>query len=165
MTKREAVFTKDTENNKITVVRSFGAPLEEVWEAWTTSELLEQWWAPKPYKAKTKIMDFSEGGMWLYAMVSPADEKQWCRLEYNKIDTQKSIKSSTMFCDEDGNVNTDFPKMHFHNTFGQTGDEETTVITDIIFDNPEDMEAIIKMGFEEGFTMALGNLDEYLESK
>jgi len=71
MTKREAVFSKDLKTNKLTVIRSFDAPLELVWQAWTESEILDQWWAPKPYRAETKTMDFSEGGRWLYCMVGP----------------------------------------------------------------------------------------------
>jgi uncharacterized protein YndB with AHSA1/START domain len=54
MTKRETVFSKDLQNKKLTVVREFDAPLERVWEAWTKSEILDQWWAPKPYKTETK---------------------------------------------------------------------------------------------------------------
>jgi uncharacterized protein YndB with AHSA1/START domain len=51
-------FTVDKANSKVSVKREFAAPLQDVWAAWTESELLDQWWAPKPWKAKTKIMDF-----------------------------------------------------------------------------------------------------------
>ena len=62
---KETLYTKDVANNKMTVVRQFDAPVEQVWRAWTESELLDQWWAPLPWKAKTKKMDFREGGSWL----------------------------------------------------------------------------------------------------
>ncbi|MDB5149731.1 MAG: hypothetical protein JWQ57_3751, partial [Mucilaginibacter sp.] len=62
MTNNEAVFTKDLQNKKINVVRTFNAPLNLVWQAWTESDILDQWWAPKPYRAETKLMDFREGG-------------------------------------------------------------------------------------------------------
>jgi uncharacterized protein YndB with AHSA1/START domain len=60
MTKNETVFSKDLEKGNLTVVRAFDAPLEKVWKAWTTGGILDQWWAPKPYKAETKTMDFRE---------------------------------------------------------------------------------------------------------
>lgn len=41
-------FLVDKEKNQITVDRSFNAPLDLVWAAWTEAELLDQWWAPKP---------------------------------------------------------------------------------------------------------------------
>jgi len=52
-------FTKDLENKRLHVTRYFNAPLELVWSTWTKPELLEQWWAPKPYKAITKSMDLN----------------------------------------------------------------------------------------------------------
>jgi uncharacterized protein YndB with AHSA1/START domain len=52
-------FLVDKEKNQITVDRSFNAPLDLVWAAWTEAELLDQWWAPKPYQTVTKSQDFS----------------------------------------------------------------------------------------------------------
>lgn len=64
-------FVINKEKNTVNVMRDFNAELNLVWEAWTNPEILDQWWEPKPYKTQTKSMDFREGGMWLYAMVSP----------------------------------------------------------------------------------------------
>lgn len=69
MVQHEAVFTKDIGNKKLTVVRALDASLERVWAAWTTSEIPDQWRAPKPYKAETRSMNFTEGGRWLYCMM------------------------------------------------------------------------------------------------
>ena len=55
-------FSVDKENNRVNVVREFSAPVGKVWAAWTQQELLDQWWAPRPWKARTKSMDFREGG-------------------------------------------------------------------------------------------------------
>ncbi len=61
-------FIVNKENNTVNVKREFAADLQLVWDAWTKPELLDQWWAPKPYQTKTISMDFREGGMWLYYM-------------------------------------------------------------------------------------------------
>ena len=47
-------INKDVDNKKMTITRSFDAPVSDVWRAWTESKLLDQWWAPKPWKAETK---------------------------------------------------------------------------------------------------------------
>lgn len=164
MTKREAVFSKDMENKKVSVVRLFDAPLEQVWKAWTTAEILDLWWAPKPYKAETGLMDFREGGQWLYCMVSPEGAKTWCRVDYHTIDAQKSITSVVVFCDEQGNENPDFPKVYWKKQFSQPDSSTTQVDVEISFDQTADMEMLLKMGFEGGFTAGLNNLDEYLEN-
>lgn len=41
-------FSVNKENKTIHVTREFAANRELVWKAWTTAELLDQWWAPKP---------------------------------------------------------------------------------------------------------------------
>jgi len=64
-------FTVDKDTATIYVTREFAADLDLVWEAFTKSEILEQWMGPKPWRVQTKEMDFREGGRWLYAMVSP----------------------------------------------------------------------------------------------
>lgn len=51
-------FTIDKENKTIYIKREFDAALPLIWNAFTKSEMLDQWWAPKPWKAKTKTMDF-----------------------------------------------------------------------------------------------------------
>ena len=163
MTKNETVFSKDLKMKRLTVVRMFDAGVERVWEAWTTSEILDQWWAPKPYKSETKTMDFKEGGRWLYCMVGPGGDRTWCRVDFKTIRPLKKITDSSMFSDEEGRQNPGFPVMHWNKQFNETGDA-TTVSIDISFDQEADMEAILKMGFQEGFTMGLGNLDLYLDS-
>lgn len=163
MTKREAVFTKDLPNKKLSVVRTFDASLEKVWKAWTDSEILDQWWAPKPYRAVTKKMDFREGGFWLYAMTGPEGDKQWCIENFKTIVLLQLITNAVSFCDEEGVTNKDFPTMHWKKAFSE-GADTATVSVEITFDKEADMEMIIGMGMEEGFTAALVNLDEYLNT-
>src|SRR6187431_3103993 len=62
-------FQVDKVNKKINVERSFNGPIDPVWSAWTEAEILDQWWAPKPWRAETKSMNFKEGGRWHYCMV------------------------------------------------------------------------------------------------
>ena len=164
MTKRETVFSKDLANRKLTVVREFDASLEQVWKAWTESEILDQWWAPKPYRAETKTMDFREGGLWLYCMIGPKGDRTWCRVDYKTIEPKKSIATTNVFCDEEGNINPDFPRMDWKKEFDQTGGV-TTVRVEITFLTTADMETIIAMGFQEGFTAGLSNLDHYLSTQ
>jgi len=155
-------FTVDRENSKIKVEREFAAPLSKVWAAWTESELLDQWWAPKPYKAVTKHMDFREGGHWLYAMTGPDDFKQWSRADYISIKPQKSFSGKDAFCDEKGNLNHDFPVSLWNVDFRQETDS-TFVSIAINFERSGDLDKYIEMGFKEGLTAAMENLDKIFE--
>ena len=77
----QTTITKDLANKKIIVTREFDAPIEDVWKAWTERNILDEWWAPKPWKARTKSMEFKPGGRWLYAMVGPNGEEHWVVLD------------------------------------------------------------------------------------
>ncbi|MBL7890727.1 MAG: SRPBCC domain-containing protein [Bacteroidia bacterium] len=158
-------FIVNKENNTVNVKREFAAGLQLVWDAWTKPELLDQWWAPKPYQTRTVSMDFREGGMWLYYMESPQGERHYCLNHYKKISPLKSFSGLDAFCDEKGNVNTEFPRTVWNNTFVETSNDITTVNIVAQYESLEDLEKIISMGFKEGFTMALGNLDQYLEAQ
>jgi PhnB protein len=157
-------FVVDKENLTIKVERSFDAPVEMVWSAWTEAAMLDQWWAPKPYKAETKVMDFREGGRWQYDMVSPEGQKHWDLKTFLKIDPKKSFSYRSTFCDEDGNVAPGATGSTWVNTFTDlSGSDGVTMVTnDIRVDSLEHLEAHIKMGFKEGYTVGLDQLEELL---
>lgn len=157
-------FSVDKENKKISVEREFAAPVSKVWAAWTQSHLLDQWWAPKPYKTKTKTMDFREGGHWLYAMVGPEGDTHWCRADYKAVKLEQSFSALDAFCDEQGNINYDFPRSSWTNEFRAENASSTIVTIEIKYDKLEDLEKIVQMGFREGFTAAMENLDEIVEN-
>ena len=154
-------FTVDKENKRITVERSFDAPVDLVWSAWTEAELLDQWWAPKPWRAETKSMDFSEGGRWHYSMVSPEGERHWSFFSYESISPRKRFAGHDGFCDEAGKVNDAMPVAAWTNSFAEEAGA-TKVTNEIRFGDLAHLETLIKMGFKEGYTMGLGNLDELL---
>ncbi len=154
-------FSVDKENKSITVKREFDAEVSLVWDAYTKSEILDQWWAPKPWKAKTKIMDFRNGGRWLYAMVGPNGEEHWAVASYSAIEPQKKFTGIDAFTDADGNVNPALPKSKWQVTFTPKG-HLTQVELHITYDDLAQLEATIQMGFKEGLTMAMENLDALL---
>lgn len=161
--KNQLEFIKDEKQNCITVIRTFNAPVDKVWRAWTEPALLDQWWAPRPWMTKTKTMDFREGGFWLYSMQGPEGEEHFCRADYKKIDTGKSYNALDAFCDENGTP-TEFPNMNWTNTFTPNADGSSTVNILIQYKDAESMQKVIEMGFKEGFSAAIDNLDELLES-
>lgn len=156
-------FLVDKEKNTLTIRREFMAGRQLVWDCHTKSELLEQWFAPKPFTAKTKSMDFREGGHWHYAMVSPEGEEYWGWTEYRTIKPIDFYTSFDAFCNEDGETNKDLPSADWKVTFTDKG-AHAIVETLITYNSLADLETVIKMGMQEGMTMTLEQLDKLLEN-
>ena len=157
-------FLVNKENKTITVKREFAAELPLVWDAYTKSEILDQWWAPKPWKARTKTMDFREGGYWHYAMVGPEGEEHWALANYKTIDPKKRFTALDGFADAEGVVNTEMPQSKWEVSF--TPKEEVTLVENLItFDDLAQLETTIQMGFKEGLTMAMEGLDALLAAQ
>ncbi|TDW52668.1 uncharacterized protein YndB with AHSA1/START domain [Flavobacterium sp. 270] len=157
-------FTVDKENSTVNVKREFNASIANVWSAWTEPEILDLWWAPAPWKSKTKSMDFKVGGRRIYAMVGPEGEEHWAIADYSAITPKTNFKYLDAFSDSEGNLNTEFPRSDWNVTFSDQGD--LTVVDVIIkHKNLADLEMIIQMGFKEGFTSCMEGLDKVFEER
>jgi PhnB protein len=154
-------LTRAENGKSLHITRYFAAPVNRVWDAWTKSEMLNQWWAPKPWWAETKKMDFRVGGLWLYCMCGPDGDRHWSRADFEAIQPKTCYIMNHTFCDENGNINPDMPETRWTIRFSDEN-ETTKVNVEISCEKPEDLQAMIVMGIEEGFEMALGNLDGLL---
>lgn len=154
-------ITKDLANNSITIERIFTTPKEKVWEAFTDDAILTTWWGPKEWPASSMSFDFSVGGHWHYYMTGPDGTKVYGWIDYTAIDAPHSYTAQDAFCDEHGVKNTELPSTQWAVTITKDG-ESTKVTTTLHFANQDDLETITAMGFEEGYSSALNNLEEYL---
>lgn len=155
-------FKVDTSTKTVLVDREFNAELSLVWDAFTKAEILDQWWAPKPYESKTKVMDFKVGGRRFYAMVSPEGQENWQLQQYTSITPKTNFKYLSVFADKDENPF--LPGSDWDLTFSDQNGVTKVSIT-IKNDSLERMQKMIEMGFKEGFTMTLNYLEELLASK
>ncbi|MCO6481677.1 MAG: SRPBCC domain-containing protein [Flavobacteriales bacterium] len=153
-------FIVSKDDHTVTIERSFDAPLDAVWDAFTKAEILDRWWAPKPYASRTKRMDFKVGGSRFYAMVDPDGQAAgWQVQQYTSITPKSNFKYFSAFADKDGNLQ--LPGSNWNLSFRE--ENGGTVVSIIIHnDSLERMERLIEMGFKEGFTQGLDQLDELL---
>ena len=152
-------FTVDKATKTVIITREFDAELSLVWDAFTKQELLDQWVAPKPYTSKTKHMNFEVGGCRFYAMVSPEGQERWIIQQYTSITPKTNFKMFNTFADKDENA--ELPGSDWDFTFCEQG-ERTKVNITIYNESLARMEKMIEMGFKEGYTVSMQNLDELL---
>lgn len=151
-------FTVDKTAKKVFITREFDASLTLVWAAFTQQEILDQWTAPAPWRAKTKHMDFSVGGKRFYAMLGPEGEERWILQEYLSISPKTHFRLLNTFADE--NENRELPGSEWDYHFNETNGI-TKVDISIFNESFERMEMLLD-GFRHGFTATLKNLEDLL---
>jgi len=156
-------FTVDKTTNTVLVNRAFAAELALVWDAFTIPEILDQWWAPKPWISKTRYMKFEVGGRRFYAMVSPEGEEHWSTQEYRSISPMTNFQFLSAFTDKDESKEPGFPGSTWSLDFSETNGVTTVSVT-IKHKSLAGLEQSLQMRFKEGFTMILNELDKMLGS-
>jgi uncharacterized protein YndB with AHSA1/START domain len=152
-------FIVDKKTKTVAITKKFAAEHSLVWDAYTTPELLDQWWAPKPFASRTAAMDFKVGGRRFYAMVSPEGVERWVVQKYKSIDPKTNFKFFNAFADKDENL--ELPGSDWDLNFSEQ-DGITKVIISIYNESLERLERMIEFGFVEGTKMQLKNLEELL---
>jgi len=152
-------FNVDKAAKTVYITREFNAGQSLVWDAFTKPELLDQWGAPAPMRAKTKYMDFKVGGQRFYAMISPDGQERWSIQQYISITPKTNFKMYNSFADK--NENPELPGSDWNYTFSEQ-DGKTKVNITIYNESLARMEKMIEMGFTIGFKMAMSNLENLL---
>ena len=152
-------FIVDKPTKTVCVTAEFEAGLDLVWDAYTKAELLDQWYAPKPWASKTKHMNFEVGGRRFYAMVSPEGQERWVVQKYTSITPKTNFKIFNAFADN--NENLELPGSDWDLNFSEQ-DGTTKVIVSIYNESLERLERQIEGGFREGTVMQINNLEELL---
>ena len=152
-------FTVDKTTKTVFFNREFAADLSLVWDAFTKQEILDQWWAPKPWASKTKFMNFEVGGRRFYAMVSPEGQERWSIQKFTSITPKTNFKMSNSFADKDENP--ELPGSDWDMNFSEQNGKTKVSIT-IYNESLARLEKMIEMGFKEGIIMTMKNLEELL---
>lgn len=54
----------------ITFERSYEAPIEDLWDLWTTKEGFESWWGPEGFRVEVHRLEARVGGELVYDMIA-----------------------------------------------------------------------------------------------
>ena len=109
---RKAARSVTAEKTKgaLVITRTFDAPRERVWKAWTLPEQVKGWWGPKTFTAPFCEIDLRVGGKLLSCMRSSEGKDYWSTGVYREIVPLERIVCTDSFADEEGNV---VPATHY----------------------------------------------------
>ncbi|HEX5549126.1 MAG TPA: SRPBCC domain-containing protein [Ktedonobacterales bacterium] len=89
---------------ELVITRTFDAPRELVWKAFTESDRLAQWWGPKGFTMVVRTLDVRRGGVFHYAMRSPSGQLVWGAFVFREIRPLERIVFISSFANEEGNI-------------------------------------------------------------
>ena len=127
-----------SEGGDLTFQRTFDAPRERVWQAFTDPQLIPRWWGPHGTTTKVSEMELRPGGRWRYVSSAPDREDVEFFGEYLEVAPPDRIRWTFMF-DVDG--------------MGPQGGPETMTFEEL--DGRTRVTSIGHMGSEEAIDAAL----------
>jgi uncharacterized protein YndB with AHSA1/START domain len=139
-------------DREIAATRVFDAPRDLVWQMWTNSEHIAQWWGPKGFTNTIHEMDVRAGGVWRFIMHGP-DGRDYP----NKIVYVEILKPERLVYDHVSG-----PLFQATATFTQEGGK-TRVDVRMVFESAKLRDQVAaEFGAVEGLHQTLGRLGEHL---
>lgn len=90
--------------SEVLITRTFDAPREVVFRAWTDPEMLASWYAPQGCSIAFKALDLREGGAFHSVIHTPDGYACWCRGSYLELVAPERIVYTMAIADEAGNL-------------------------------------------------------------
>jgi len=86
------------------ISRTFDAPRELVWKAFTDPGHMKEWWGPKGFVIVASKMDLRVGGTYHGAMRDPTGRVMWAKFVYREIAAPERLVWVHSFSDEAGGL-------------------------------------------------------------
>ena len=93
-----------TKTEDFVIVRTFSAPRDLVWSAFTEADRLNQWFGPKGFTREKSKLDFRVGGTHHYMLRTPDGAPMWGKWTFREIDPKTKLVCVSSFSDEAGGI-------------------------------------------------------------
>lgn len=151
----------NTADREIVIVRSFNAPRELVFEAWTNPKHVINWWGPTGFTNTIHEMDVKPGGVWRFIMHGPDGT------DYpNKILFKEVIKPSLLTYTHGWDIenSNDDPRTFEVTVIFEAKGTKTELTMRMVFKSKEVRNDVVeKYGAIEGNRQTMDKLEVYLE--
>src|SRR5205085_11589355 len=101
---QEFLEKDETGEGEFVISRTFNAPRDLVWKAWTEREQLMQWFGPKGFTMSVAKLDFRPGSSFQYCLHSADGKEMWGKFVYREIVPPQRIVLVNSFSDENGGL-------------------------------------------------------------
>ena len=154
MTAESSVATQP-EERVLVLTRTFDAPRDLVWKAWTEPERMVRWFGPRGFTSTVLKADFRPGGAYRFHMRSPEGTDHWQQGIYHEIVKPERLVSTFAWADAEGKPTR--PETLLTVSLAQHGGKTKLTLHQAVF---ESVTARALHG--EGWSSSLDRLAEYL---
>lgn len=160
--------------NEVVITRTFDAPRQMVWDAWTKEENLREWFGPAGSKITYAKMELKAGGMFHYAMQFGEHPEMWGKWVFREVDPPKKIQLIQSFSDKDAGITTHpmaptWPKQTLSTTTFEEANGKTTLTLrwEPYQATQEEIDTFNagRAGMDQGWAGTFAQLDAYLAKK
>lgn len=158
----------DQNEKELTLVRTFDAPLELVWKAWTDPEMIRQWWGPDNVSIPECEIDLRVGGKIYIVMEAGEAMGSYKGTRWPMLGVFTAVEPNAKLS-YDGKAWTEGQNENGETTIDQTTEvtlvEEngkTTVTVLAIVHKTGPGAGMAVQGMEAGFTQQLEKLKKFL---
>lgn len=141
---------------EIHVERTFEAPRERVFAAYTDPELVPQWWGPYGTTTVVDELDARTGGRWRFVSQTSDGEEAAFRGVFREVTAPELIVWTFEWEGMPGYVSLETSR------FEDLGDGRTKVIADTVFHTGAERDGMLDSGMERGMNETFARLDELL---
>ena len=96
--------SQQVEKQELIVSRTFDAPRDVVWRAYTEPDLVKRWFGPEGFTAPIIESELRQGGSYLYGMESPDGKNFYSAGVFKEFSPPERIVATDSFADEEGNI-------------------------------------------------------------
>jgi uncharacterized protein YndB with AHSA1/START domain len=145
---------KDPDARTMTITTEYDASVDRVWQLWSDPRQLERWWGPPTHPATVVDHDLTPGGEVIYFVTGPEGDRSPGSWRVLAVEPPRRLEFDL--------GDPDIPTVTIRVRVDARPGGGTRMTIEASFPSSDAMDRLIVMGFEEGLTSALGQIDGVL---
>ncbi len=154
-----SVAAKRSAANELVFTRTYDAPRELVFRAWTDPRHIGAWWGPKGFTTTTNAMEVRVGGVWDYVMHGPDGTDYPSKSVYTEVEEPKRLAFSNV----GGRAGDPHLTCQMYVTFEETRGK-TKLTLRMVFPSADAAGRARELGAEAGGIESLERFDEFVRA-
>ncbi len=148
-------ITAEPGKQEIVITRTFDAPCELVFRAYTDPSAIPQWWGPRYLTTTVDRMEVRPGGFWRFSQRDAQGNEFAFHGVYHAVESPARIVSTFEFEGAPGHVSLETLTL-------EEQDGKTMMRSQSVFQSVEDRDAMLASGMEGGVTETYDRFEELL---